>query len=230
MSLVIDYYVTLISPWSYLGGQRLMAMARRHGATIDVKPIDLGKVFPVSGGLPLAKRAPQRQAYRLVELARWRDHLNLPLNIHPKYFPTPIDLASRVVVAARPGGTAALGVTTGAPQLRDALGAPTGSDALDLTQAILQAVWVDEKNIADAETLKGLCAACGLDGGALLAAADTAAVRTATDALTEEAIARGVFGAPTYVFGGELFWGQDRLEFLDRALAKAASSALARHG
>jgi 2-hydroxychromene-2-carboxylate isomerase len=208
MSLVIDYYVTLISPWSYLGGQRLMATAKRHGAAIDVKPIDLGKVFPVSGGLPLAKRAPQRQAYRLVELARWRDHLNVPLNIHPKFFPTPIDLASRVVVAAR----------------------QAGSDALDLTQAILKAVWVDEKNIADADALKAICAACGLDGGALLAAAETPAVKSATDAVTEEAIARGVFGAPTYVFGGELFWGQDRLDFLDRALAKAASTAIARHG
>ena len=88
MSLDIDYYFTPQSPWTYLGHQRFADMARAAGASIKVLPVDLGgKVFPVSGGLPLAKRAPQRQAYRLVELKRFSEHLGLPLNLHPKYFP-----------------------------------------------------------------------------------------------------------------------------------------------
>ena len=94
MSKTVDYYFSPISPWTYLGHARFADMAKRHGAAVNVKPADFGKVFPVSGGLPLAKRAPQRQAYRLVELKRFRDHLKLPLNLQPKFFPAP----------ARPGG------------------------------------------------------------------------------------------------------------------------------
>ena len=84
MAKMIDYFTTPLSPWTYLGHDRFVAIAARHGASVRVLPMDLGKVFPVSGGLPLAKRAPQRQAYRLVELARWRDYLGLPLNLQPR--------------------------------------------------------------------------------------------------------------------------------------------------
>ena len=196
MAKTVDYYHSLISPWSYLGGPRLLGMAAAAGATINVKPIDLARVFPVSGGLPLAKRAAQRRAYRLVELARWRDRLGMPLNLEPRYFPAAEGLAARVVIAAR----------------------ETGADAARLSNAVLRAVWADERDIADRETLAAICAENGHDGAALIAAAgtDTIAATYATD--TEEAIERGVFGAPTYVYAGELFWGQDRLDFLARAL------------
>ena len=100
MDKLIDYYMTPISPYVYLGHERFVAIARRHGATIAVKPINLGLVFPVSGGVPLSKRAPQRQAYRLVELTRWSRYLQVPLNLHPAHFPVSADLASRFVLAA----------------------------------------------------------------------------------------------------------------------------------
>ncbi len=197
MSKVVDYYYSLVSPWTYLGGLRFERIAAEAGAVVNRKPINLGKVFPVSGGLPLAKRAPQRQAYRLVELARWRDHLGMALNLEPKFFPAPDGLAGRVVIAAR----------------------HAGADAGRLGNAILRAVWAEERDIADPETLRAIAAETGIDGAALLTAAETAAVADEYAANTAEAIERGVFGSPSYVYRDELYWGQDRLDFLARALA-----------
>jgi 2-hydroxychromene-2-carboxylate isomerase len=199
MAKTVDYYFSPISPWTYLGHARFADMAQRHGASVKVKPVDFGKVFPVSGGLPLPKRAPQRQAYRLVELKRFRDHLKLPLNLQPKFFPAPADLAAQFIIAAgRAGGSAA---------------------AMRLAGAILRACWAEERNIADAETLAAICKEQGMDAAALAAAAQSDAVKAEFEGNTQEAIARNVFGAPSYVIDGEIFWGQDRLEFVERALA-----------
>ena len=199
MSKTVDYYFSPISPWTYLGHARFADMAQRHGAAVRVKPVDFGKVFPVSGGLPLARRAPQRQAYRMVELKRFRDHLRLPLNLQPKFFPAPADLAAQFIVAAgRAGGSAA---------------------AMRLAGALLRACWAEDRNIADAETLAAICAEQGMDGAALAAAAQSDAVKAEYAGYTEEAVARNVFGAPSYVIDGEIFWGQDRLEFVERVLA-----------
>lgn len=196
---LIDYYFTPVSPFTYLGHDRLVAIARRHGATIDVKPVDLGKVFSVSGGLPLKQRAPQRQAYRLLELRRWREFLGMPLNLQPKFFPVPGDLASKWILAELE---------------RDA------ADGLKLTAAIMRAVWVEERNVADAETLAVIAGEQGLDAAALALGAAAADIAARYDALTQEAIGRQVFGAPTYLYRDQPFWGQDRLDFLDRALAE----------
>ncbi len=197
MTKTVDYYYSLLSPWSYLGGPRFDRIVGEAGAAVSWKPIDLAKIFPVSGGLPLAKRAPQRQAYRLAELARWRDHVGMQLNLKPKFHPVPDALAARMVIAAR----------------------RAGDDVGRLSNAILRAVWVEERNIAEAETLGAIAADNGIDGGALLAAAQTEDVALEHAAITDEAIERGVFGSPTYVYRDELFWGQDRLDFLARALA-----------
>jgi len=199
MDKLIDYYMTPISPYVYLGHERFVAIARRHGATIAVKPINLGLVFPVSGGLPLSKRAPQRQAYRLVELTRWSRYLHVPLNLHPAHFPVSADLASRFVLAALERSTDA---------------------ALDLALAFSRALWTQECDISDPATLQAISAGCGGDAATLAARAEAPDIGMRYAALTQEAIDRGIFGTPTYVYAGELFWGQDRLDFLDRALAK----------
>jgi len=193
----VDYYFSPASPWTYLGHDRFAAMAERHGARIAVKPVDYGVIFPQSGGLPLGKRAPQRQAYRLMELRRWKENVGLPLTVQPKFFPVDANPAALAIVAA-----ASFGVDA---QMR-------------LAGAILRALWAEEKNIADPVTLKAAAAEADLEGDDLLAG--TPAAKAQYDALTQEALARGVFGAPTYVYRDELFWGQDRLDFLDRALAK----------
>ena len=199
MSLVIEYYFAPQSPWAYLGHQRLQDIAAAAGARIELLPADYGRIFPVSGGLPLPKRAPQRQAYRLVELARFSQHLGLRLNLQPKHFPVPADDAARLIIAVQQhDGTAA---------------------ALAFTGALMRAVWVEERHIADPATLAALLAENGL-GAQRLDESRAPAAQQAYDANTERAIALGVFGAPTYAVDGELFWGQDRLDFLQRRLAR----------
>lgn len=200
MSKVCQYFFVPQSPWSYLGHARLVAMAAQHGVAIEVRPFDLGKVFSQSGGLPLAKRAPQRQAYRLTELARWAGHLQLPLTLQPKFFPVSPEAASKLILATR----LAHGVDV----------------ALTLSLAIMRGLWAEEKNIGDAETLASLAQGCGLDGRQLLKSSETASVQAEYDRNTEDASAANVFGAPWYVYGGEGYWGQDRLDFLERAFAK----------
>jgi 2-hydroxychromene-2-carboxylate isomerase len=197
MSKTIDYYFATVSPWSYLGHDRVVALAKEHGARLVPKPMNLGDVFPVSGGLPLPKRAPQRQAYRLVELKRWSEFLGKPMHIQPKHFPANGEPAATWVLAA----------------------AEQGADAaLALAGAIHRALWEQERDVADPATLADCARACGLDPAALAARAPAMAARFAE--ITKEAIDRGVFGAPTYVVDGEMFWGQDRLDFLARKLAK----------
>lgn len=200
MNKRIDYYFSLISPWTYLGARRLEQIAARHGASIHPMPVDFGRIFPATGGLPLAKRAPERQKYRMMELIRWRDFLGVPLNLQPKYFPAAERQAALATVAARQ--------------------AHGDEAALKLAHAVLGAVWAEERNIAEPATLELLIDRVGLNGAAVLKAAAGPDVAAAYDADIEAALRRGVFGAPTYVYRDELFWGQDRLEFLDRALAR----------
>jgi 2-hydroxychromene-2-carboxylate isomerase len=195
----VDYYFATVSPFAYFGHDRFVAIARKHGATVAVKPINLGEIFPVSGGLPLSKRAPQRQAYRLVELSRWARFLGKPIHVQPKFFPVNGDLAAYWILAALELGT---------------------TQALTLAGAVGRAIWEQERNIAEAATMEAIATECGLPAAALAARAQTPEIAEKYAALTQEAIARGIFGAPTYVVADELFWGQDRLDFLDRKLAK----------
>jgi 2-hydroxychromene-2-carboxylate isomerase len=200
MAREIDYFLVPNSPYAYLGHARFAAIARAAGATVRVLPMDLaGRVFPISGGLPLAQRAQQRQAYRLLELKRFSDWLGMPMNLQPTYFPVAADDASRLIVAV---------------DLKDGSGA-----AMALAGALLAAVWAQQRNIADKEVLAALLAEQGLPAQRI-EDAHAQAVQERFDANTRYAIDSGVFGAPSYVIDGELFWGQDRLEFVQRRLAR----------
>lgn len=200
MSKSVDYYMTPVSPWTYLGHDRLRAVCARNGAQVHLRVMDLGKVFPVSGGVALKDRPPQRRAYRLVELKRWRDFLGMPLTIEPKFFPVPAEASATTVLAVLERH---------------------GTDmALDVAGDLLRAVWAEERNIGDAATLAEVLTGRGLDAASLLAHARSAEVAARYVQHSQEAIARGVFGSPTYVYQDELFWGQDRLDFLERALAR----------
>lgn len=194
----IDYYFAPQSPWSYLGHQRFADLAARTGATVRVLPTDLSKVFPVSGGLPLGQRAPQRQAYRLVELQRFSEHLKVPMNIKPKFFPVAGDDACRLILAVEQAdGVAA---------------------AMALTGAVMRAVWAEERNIADGATLADLLAEQKLDANRL-DDSKSPAIQQRYEAIAQQAIDAAVFGAPSYVIDGEIFWGQDRLDFVEAKLA-----------
>ncbi|WP_342131781.1 2-hydroxychromene-2-carboxylate isomerase [Hydrogenophaga sp. OTU3427] len=193
----VDYFFAPNSPWTYLGHTRFVQMARAAGATVRVRPMDLGQVFPQSGGLPLAKRAPQRQAYRLVELARFAQWLDVPLTPQPRFFPVQANPAAQLIVAVdRHDG---------------------GDAALQLTGAVLAAVWAQERDIASPDCLAELLADGGLPAERL-AQSQGPDVLAAYQAHTQAAIDAQVFGAPSYVVDGEIFWGQDRLDFLQRKL------------
>ena len=196
----IDYYVSLNSPWTHLGAARIEALAAKYNASMRIHPVDFGTVFAASGGLPLPKRAPQRQAYRLMELRRWKEFLDVPINIEPKHFPSSEALTAPCVIA-----------------LRETQG---DVPAIKLAHRVLKAVWQDELNPGDPATLARLINEIGLDADAVmkLGAEPRWTERRVAD--TQAALARGVFGAPGYVIGDEIFWGQDRLDFVDRKLAR----------
>jgi len=200
MDKTVDYFMTPVSPFVYMGHARLRDICTKHQAKINLRVMDLGKVFPVSGGLPLKDRPPQRRAYRMMELKRWRERLGLPLTLEPKFFPVPAEPAATLILAAlERHGTAA---------------------ALDIAGDCGRAVWAEERNISDAGVLAEIASARKLEAEPLLELARSAEVAARYVQHSQEAIMRNVFGAPTYIYQDELFWGQDRLEFLDRALAK----------
>jgi len=199
MSKTIDYYFSPMSPWSYLGHDRLAIIARQHRAKIHLKPVDYAQIFPATGGVPVAQRAPQRQAYRLAELERWQTHNRLKLNANPKHYPYDVSIASLLVVAAY-------------TDLEQTL-------AMLISSAIFKGCWVEERDMGNPEELHKIIKSQGLDAAELIATASSDETRARYQALTEEALERGVFGAPTYIYNDELFWGQDRLDFLERALA-----------
>jgi len=196
----ISYYMTLNSPWSYLGSAKFADIAQKYGRPVDIKPAKYGVVFPQTGGLPLPKRAPARQAYRLMELKRWREVRGLPINIQPKHFPSDEIPGTRLLIAAK----------------------LQGKDAHALATELGRAIWEREENIGDWEVIKTAAARAELDADAIKAAGPSdAELDRLHDDYTNEALAKGVFGAPTYYLeSGEFFWGQDRLELLERALAK----------
>lgn len=194
----IDYYFAPQSPWTYLGHDRFVALARAASAQVRVRPVDFGRIFAASGGLPLGKRAPQRQAYRLVELARFSRHLGLPLHVQPRHFPVAGDDAARLIIAV---------------DMND------GADAaLRLSGAVFCAVWVQQRDIASADTLAELLVEHGLPAQRVAQSREDPAVLARYDSDTLQAIDAGVFGAPSYVIDGEIFWGQDRLDFVQNKL------------
>jgi carboxymethylenebutenolidase len=195
MPATVDYYLSLNSPWTYLGHDRFLAIAASAGARVRLWPVDFSVIFPQTGGLPVPKRSPQRQAYRLQELARWRDFLGVPLELHPAHWPADDRTATGLVMAARDDGL----------------------DAARLAGACMRAVWAEQRDIGDEATVLAIAAEQGIDGEALLPRVDACLAERERD--SRNAIERGVFGAPSYVIGDQIFWGQDRLDFVERALA-----------
>lgn len=198
---VIEYYFSFISLWSYIGSRRLQTLAKDHNALILYKPIDLLHIFSISGGLPVKQRSPQRQAYRLLEMERWRRLRAIPIMREPKFYPADPSLAHRVLLAA--------------------IGENGYDSAVvqEFARRGLETVWAGEADIADAETIMEVANASGLEGRRLLGRArEERGLMEREEGLTREAEERLYFGAPVYVYRGEPFWGQDRLEMLDEVL------------
>ncbi|WP_040609721.1 2-hydroxychromene-2-carboxylate isomerase [Pseudooceanicola batsensis] len=193
----IDYYFVTISPWTYLAGLRLEEIAGKHGATITYKPCDINRVFASTGGLPLAERPKARRDYRVQELRRWRAALGMELVLEPAFFPTNPAPSGYAIIAAQGAG---------------------GGDLGKLTHSILRACWAEERDVADEAVIRSCLEGAGFDPGLANSGLLTGAMTYEANA--DEAINAGVFGAPFYIVDGkEMFWGQDRLEMLDRYLS-----------
>ena len=191
--LTIAYYLSVVSPWSYLGHRRFCDIARENSAEILYLPIDSSILFAKTGGLALKDRSAQRKRYRMQELRRWRSRLELELNLEPQYFPTDSNLASRVIIGA----------------------IEAGHDVAELAYQLMRAVWVREEDVSETSVVVGAIERSGESVDDLLAAANHSNVQDIIIENSEQAVSKGVFGVPSYVVGEEVFWGQDRLEFLD---------------
>lgn len=201
----LQIFYGISSPWAYFGAQRAIAIARDNGARIRLRPI---RIIEANGGIPLRKRPDARQLYHEVELRRWRDYLGMPLNLHPKFYPCrTIEPAAQAVIAIQKAGL----------------------DAISFSFAVQRALWAEDRDIADIDTLRELAlATTGEAAAGLVADPQPQAIVEEWRGNLAEAERLGIFGTPTYVVGSELFWGQDRLEFVDRAL-KAGKRAPEAH-
>jgi 2-hydroxychromene-2-carboxylate isomerase len=192
----IDYYFATISPFTYLSGTQLESIAQKHGATITYKPVDIMGLFGRTGGIPPKDRHPNRQEYRLQDMRRRAIVAGLPLNLKPAFWPTNLAPSSYAIIAAQ----------------------AAGGDVGKLVNALTRSCWADEKNIAEDDVIRACLHEAGFDpalsDSGLLNGAET------YSANLEEAVAKGVFGAPFFITDtDERFWGQDRLDDLDRHLA-----------
>lgn len=196
---VIDFHFACVSPWSYLGCEAIAQVAAKHGRTVAYRPVDHARAWAETGaGRPLPDRPAVLQAYRLTELPRWAAFRDVPLNLHPKHFPTSPLISGRTIVAA---GLA--GLETGA-----------------LSLALMRGCWVDELDIGDPDTVARIADGVGLDGKALVADTGSDAVEAAFQANTDALIAAGGWSVPTFVVDGEPFFGQDRIELIDWRLSQ----------
>jgi 2-hydroxychromene-2-carboxylate isomerase len=192
----IDYYFSLSSPWAYIGHKVFREVVATYNLKVNHKPVILIDLFSETGGLPLVKRHPVRQRYRMVELQRWRGKRGLNFHLRPKYSPLNARLADGVVIAA----------------------IEAGYDPDRFLQRAFPAVWEDQLNLADPQTVAGLADDAGLPGRELVHRSGSDAVSAAYEQNRQDAIAADVFGSPVYVLDGEVFWGQDRIELLADAL------------
>jgi len=192
----IDYHFSVLSPFAYLAGTRLEEIAARHGAEIAYRPLDIIALFAATGGTPPSERHRSRKEYRLQELRRGAEAAALPINLQPAHWPTdPVPASTAIIALAEAGGKAG------------ALG-----------HGVLSACWAEERDIADPAVVADLLKSVGADAEAL--APRMAEARAIYDRNLADAIEAGVFGPPFYVVGEERFWGQDRLDALDRHLSR----------
>jgi len=187
----IDYYLSPMSPFTHMVGDRALQIAQKAGVALRYKPLDPLALFPRTGGQVLAERHDSRKAYRLQELERWARRLDLPMKLHPRHFPTNPAPASYAIIAAQEAD---------------------GGDLQALVTGLTRAVWEEDRDIAEDDVIRDCLSAAGFDTGlafsGLLQGAETYTRNL------EDAVEAGVFGVPFFVVGDARFWGQDRLDFL----------------
>ena len=192
----IDFYFATISPFTYLSGTRPADIAKAHGATITYKPLDIMGLFSRTGGTPPKDRHPNRQAYRLQELARRSKLAGLPLNMKPAFWPTNPAPSAYAIIAAQ----------------------NTGADVAALVHAFCRACWSEDRDISEDGVIRDILSANGFDPA--LADADMLTSAETFGRNLEEAVSAGAFGAPFFITDtDQRFWGEDRIDDLDAYLS-----------
>ena len=200
---VIEYVYSAHSAYAYLGSAELSRICARTGATLVHRPILLSPVVEAQGSQPFAARTQAHVDYFFGrEIERWAEYHDVPvIKFRPTHHDADYSLASGMIIA-----------------LGD-----SGAQVDAMAHGLLQAHWRDDADLADPPTLERIADAQGLP--ALLKAAQSDAVKAVYEANTREAIARSVFGSPTYFVDGDMFYGQDRLELVARALERPYRTA-----
>ena len=199
----VDYFMSHGSPWTFLGHNRLNKIVKKFNVQLNMYPVNYGEIFPISGGLPVSKRPLQRQKIRLQELKRWAEFLNIDLIPEPKFFPSKSLLPSLLIIAAKIKKT---------------------NKDFELASSIMNALWVKELNIDEENTLKNIMDNLELDSEDLLSFAKSQECESIFKEYTNIAIEKNVFGAPTFIIDDQIYWGQDRLDFIERHLLKLIKS------
>jgi 2-hydroxychromene-2-carboxylate isomerase len=199
----VDYFMSHGSPWTFLGHNRLNKIVKKFNVQLNMYPVNYGEIFPISGGLPVSKRPLQRQKIRLQELRRWAEFLNINLNPEPKFFPSKSLLPSLLIIAAKIKKT---------------------NKDFELASSIMNALWVKELNVDEENTLKNIMDNLELDSEDLLSFAKSQECESMFKEYTNIAIEKNVFGAPTFIIDDQIYWGQDRLDFIERHLLKLIKS------
>lgn len=196
MTRPIDYYFSLQSPWAYIGHALFQNLVSSYDLKVNYKPVLLVDLFSETGGLPLAKRHPARQRYRMLELQRWRDKRGLKFHLQPEHWPFNGRLADGVVIAAL----------------------EKGQNPEAYIRRAFAGVWEDQMRLGDPAVIAKMADDSGLPGAMLVERSASDEISAAYEQNRQDAIAAGVFGSPAWVLDGEVFWGQDRIELLADAL------------
>tara|TARA_B100000579_G_C22571650_1_gene729193 strand:+ start:106 stop:705 length:600 start_codon:yes stop_codon:yes gene_type:complete len=196
MNKILDYYFATPSPWAYLASPRIIKLKDKYNLEINWKPADLMEIFAIHGVANVKDRPKPVQLNRLTELGRWSKFLNIPLNIQPKYFPVDPTLSHKVIILAQKNNI----------------------DMKNLIFSFQRAVWADEKDISDENVIIEICKNNNFESNSIIADAYSEEIQDEYKKNTKEALSRNVWGSPTFIFNNELFWGQDRIEFLERAI------------
>ena len=191
----LEFFFDYGSPYSYLADSRLSVLAERTGAELSYRPMLLGGVFEATGNQsPVLQPCEAKRSYGALELRRWVAYLGVPFLGNP-HFPVNTLLLMRTAVAAQQAGVFE-----------------------PFHRVVYPAFWADGENLGEPEVVGRVVEKAGLDGRALLEAAGDPGVKAELRATTEEAVARGAFGAPTFFVGKKMFWGHDRILLLEAYL------------
>jgi len=196
MNNMLDYYFATPSPWAYLATPRIIELEKKYNLEINWKPADLMEIFSIHGVANVKDRPQPVQLNRLTELGRWSKFLNMPLTIQPKYFPVDPTLSHKVIILAQKNNI----------------------DVKNLIFSFQKAVWTDEKDISNEDVILEICKTNKFESSSIITDANSEEIQNEYKNNTKDALSQNVWGSPTFVYNNELFWGQDRIEFLERAI------------